>query len=302
MLLSIVTPTRGNFSDYWLEQLLTVKGDVQFVLVYPPGVYRREITDSRVKSLTSPYKGEWMQRFIGLLNADGDYVLALDDDDYAHPDVAELVKLYFEKFPHSLTLRLMQERVPVEQSDQMKRPWEPIPSIESLEVASRRNNGVSILQEVPMAPLRKRFNWRYLIWPFIRRTDDQGPHIENFNNKVWRNDRLQRVLPDLAKVTILGGVLTWIPRIGLDRLMGLYLQAYYCESYRLVGHWMPEPAQIRFTLVDPAQKPPRFHVLSDVLLVRRFPQYGYFWNLFFNKLSYVPRIFAKMLWQRINKG
>ncbi|MBD0335899.1 MAG: glycosyltransferase family 2 protein, partial [Cyanobacteria bacterium Co-bin13] len=66
--LSIVTPTRGNFSDYWLDQLLAVRGDVQFVLVYPPGVPRRAIADPRVKSLTSPYKGEMMQRFVALLN------------------------------------------------------------------------------------------------------------------------------------------------------------------------------------------------------------------------------------------
>lgn len=32
--LSIVTPTRGNFTDYWLAQLLAVKGQVQLVLVY----------------------------------------------------------------------------------------------------------------------------------------------------------------------------------------------------------------------------------------------------------------------------
>ncbi|HEY9762219.1 MAG TPA: glycosyltransferase family A protein [Trichocoleus sp.] len=298
-----MTPTRGNFSEYWLEQLLAVKGDVQFVLVYPPGERRRTVGDPRVKSLTSPYKGEMMQRFIGLLNVDGDFVLALDDDDYVHPDIAESVQTYFDKFPHSLVLRLMQERVPIEQVDDMRRPWQPIPRVETLEVAARRNgNEVPILQEVPIAPLKKHFDWRYLIWPFMSRTDDCGPHIENFNNKVWRNDRLQQVLPDLAKTTILWGVLTWIPRSGFDRLMGLYLQGYYYyRCSRVVGHWMPEPAQIRFTLVDPAQKPPRFHVLSDVLLIKRFPQYGYFWNLFFNKLSYVPRIFAKMLRQKTKR-
>ncbi|MBD0269571.1 MAG: glycosyltransferase family 2 protein, partial [Cyanobacteria bacterium Co-bin8] len=69
-LLSIVTPTLGNFSDYWLEQLMAVKGNVQFVLVYPPGMARRAIADPRVKSLTSPYPGEFIQRFLALLNAD----------------------------------------------------------------------------------------------------------------------------------------------------------------------------------------------------------------------------------------
>ena len=57
-ILSIVTPTRGNFSDDWLENLLQVEGEVQFILVYPPGVSLRKIADDRVTSLVSPYKGE----------------------------------------------------------------------------------------------------------------------------------------------------------------------------------------------------------------------------------------------------
>ncbi|MBD2258527.1 glycosyltransferase family A protein [Pseudanabaena sp. FACHB-2040] len=301
-LLSIVTPTLGNFSDYWLEQLLAVKGDVQFVLVYPPGVARRAIADPRVKSLISPYKGEMMQRFLALLNADGQYVLALDDDDYVHPDVVTPVEAYFAKFPQSLGLRLMQARIPVQDQEAIRQPWGTIPDIAALEVVSRRESDrQTTLQEVPVAPLQRSFDWRYLIWPFTKRTDDHGPHIENFNNKVWRNDKVQQVLPELSKVTVLCGSLTWIPNWGFDRLMGLFLQAAFYQEGTVVGHWMPEPAQVRFMVGDPSQKPPRFHVVSDALLVKGFPQYGYFWNLFFNKLSYVPRIYGKMLRQRGKK-
>lgn len=301
-LLSIVTPTLGKFSDYWLEQLLAVKGSVQFVLVYPPGVPQRAIADPRVKSLTSPYQGEMMQRFVALLNADGRYVLALDDDDYVHPDVAIPVKAYFAQFPQSLGLRLMQARISDRDHEGIRQPWGRIPDIATLEVVSRRNGNLqTTLQEVPIAPLHRRFNWRFLIWPFTQRTDDRGPHIENFNNKVWCNDRLQQVLPEITKATVLWGVLTWVPNWGFDRLLGLFLQAAFYQKGAVVGHWMPEPAQIRFVVGDPAQKPPRFQVLSDILLVKHFPQYGYFWNLFFSKLAYVPRIYGKMLRQQYQK-
>lgn len=72
--LSIVTPTRGDFSDYWLDMLLKVKGDIEFILVYPPEESVKKIDDPRVKILTSPFKGECIQRSIGLLNATGKYV------------------------------------------------------------------------------------------------------------------------------------------------------------------------------------------------------------------------------------
>ncbi len=46
--LSIITPTRGNFSDYWFQQLLSIKGDIQFVLVYPPDATVPSSDDPRV--------------------------------------------------------------------------------------------------------------------------------------------------------------------------------------------------------------------------------------------------------------
>jgi hypothetical protein len=84
--------------------------------------------------------------------------------------------------------------------------------------------------------------------------------------------------------------------------MGLFVQAASFESGATIGHWMPCPAQVRFISQDPALKPPRYHFLSDFLLVKHFPQYGYFWNLFFNKLSYLPRLLGKSLkWKLQNR-
>ena len=297
-ILSIVTPTRGNFTDYWLEQLLTIKGDVQFVIVYPPGVVRKESSDGRVKAITSSYKGEMFQRFTGFLNADGQYIIALDDDDYLHPDVAQLVSDYFGAFPESIVLRLKAEKIDYLDYESYQRDWAAIPVMQNL---SEDGTSDTRLIPLPIAPLTIPFDKRYLIWPFIKRYDDYSPHIENFNNKVWRSEVVQQALPDLSKTTQLLGVITWIPTSGFDRLMGLYVQACCFEPGKKIGHWMPSPCQIRFISQSPSLKPPRYHFLSDFLLVKRFPQYGYFWNLFFNKLSYLPRLLAKSLQWKLQK-
>lgn len=295
--LSIVTPTRGNFSDDWLEQLLNIQGNVEFVLVYFPGVPRKPISDPRVKSLTGPYKGEMMQRFVAFLNATGRYVLALDDDDYVHPDILDLAIAYFQKFPDSLVLRLRSRRIDRENTEAIQKPWQPTPDLATLKVARRTEKGEAylVLQEIPIAPLEKTFDFRYLFWPFLERKDMHGAHIENFNNKVWNNQKVAQILPEISKATQIFGILTWIPTSAFDRLMGLFLQARFYQQDAIIGHWLPRPEQIRFIDKDPALKPPRFHVFSDVLLVKCFPQYGYFWNLFFSKLYGVPRALGKMM-------
>jgi hypothetical protein len=288
-ILSIVTPTRGNFSDYWLERLLSVEGDVQFVIAYPPGASIRQFSDGRVKAIISPYKGEMMQRFMALLNADGKFLLALDDDDFVHPEILTLVKDCFEYYPDAVVLRLLKGKINIEETDLIKRTWEPLASIK--DYTSEENK----LKQVPIAPLDIPFDKRYLIWPFLIRRDDKGRHIENFNNKVWRSEYVQKALPDLSKTTQLWGVLTWIPNSGFDRLLGLFIQAHSFQPGQFIGYWIPGPPQIWFNTQDPALKPPRYHFLSDFILVKTFPKYGYFWNLFFNKLSYLPRLLGKSL-------
>jgi hypothetical protein len=308
-LLSIITPTLGKFSDYWLESILKVEGSVEFVLVYPPKVKIKTIDDPRVTELIGPYKGEMPQRFVGLLNAKGKYVLALDDDDFVHPNICELITQYFNKFSDSWVLRLQKLNIDINDVERIKQPWEAIPDINQLEICKKtpenpypfQKGNYKGLLEVPIAPLNKNFDLRYLIWPFLTRKDNEGYHFENFNNIVWRNDLIQQAIPELSQATKVMGVVTWIPSSGFDRLSGLFVQANFFEPDIIIGHWMPKPEQIRYIDKDPALKPPRFHILSDFLLIKYFPQYGYFWNLFFNKLYNVPRTFVKATKWKLKK-
>ena len=304
-ILSIVTPTRGNFSDYWLEQLLNVKGDrIQFILSYFPGVPITPIDDPRVQILVSPYKGEMMQRFVGLLNATGEYILALDDDDFIHPDILKLTVQYFQKFPDSWVMRPYIAKIDYQNQAELRKPWGEIPDIDALTSPpidpSKPQD--KRLKEVPIIPLNIPVNWGSIFFPYlVSRTDDKGPHIENFNNKVWQNSRVQAILPQIAQSTQFG-ILTWIPRSAFDRLVGVFLQAYYYQPDIPIGHRLPEGTeQIRFADKDPTLKPPRFHAASDFLLFKTFPQYGYIWNLFFAKLYGIPRAFAKLAKNKIQR-
>ncbi len=302
-LLSIVTPTRGDFSSYWFNQLLQVEGNVQFILVYPPNISIKSTDNPRVLNLISPYKGEMMQRFIGILNASGKYILALDDDDLVHPNIAQLVTQYFQRFPDSWILRLQKSIVDFRDLDAIKKEWKSIPNVEQLEICRKtpetpnpyQNGKYTGLLEVPIAPLERHFDLRWLFWPFIERKDNYGYHFENFNNIVWKNEIVQQTLPDLSKATKVSGVITWIPNSGFDRLLGLFVQAKHYQKEAIIGHCMPGEEQIRYIAKPASMKPPRFHVFSDFLLVKYFPKYGYLWNLFFSKLYGVPRAFGKLM-------
>ncbi len=283
VLLSIVTPTRGNFSDYWLEQLLKIQGDIEFVLVYPPGVVTKSISDYRLKTIVSPYKGEVCQRFMGLLNASGEYVIALDDDDFIHPKVANLVTDYFQLFPESWVLRLRQARIDYRDQERLQQDWAEIPNINELKAVSRRQkeDKKKILLKLPIAPLTNKFDLRYLFTPYLQRKDMHGAHIENFNLKVWRNDLLQQTLSELGLAMHLLGEFNWIPFWSLDRLLGLFIQAKFFQENAIIGHWMPGPEQTRY-VVQPQSIKREFRLifLADALLAKHFPKYGYFWNLF----------------------
>ncbi|MFB2882230.1 glycosyltransferase family A protein [Floridanema aerugineum] len=308
--LTIVTPTTGKFSDYWLEQLLKIKGNVEFVLVYYPSVPIRPLDDPRVKILTSPYKGEMMQRFVGLLNATGEYVLALDDDDFVHPDVVDLTIQYFERFPESWILRLKKENIDFKDQERIKQDWGEIPDVRQLEICKKtpenpypyQQGNFKGLLEVPVIPLDKKLDLKFALLPFTGRKDNLGYHFENFNNVVWRNKLVQQALVDLSQTTKVLGAITWIPTSGFDRLLGVFVQAKYFQKDAIIGHWMPSPEQIRYIDKPPELKPPRFHVISDALLVKRYPQYGYLWNLFLEKFYNVPRTVAKFVkWNYFKK-
>ncbi|MEM9543408.1 MAG: glycosyltransferase family A protein [Cyanobacteria bacterium P01_E01_bin.42] len=306
--LSIVTPTLGKFSDYWLEHLLDIRGDdLEFVLVYYPNLPSQPIDDPRVKTLASPYQGAMMQRFTGFMNATGKYILALDDDDFVHPDILDFTRRYFQKFPESWVLRLKIAKIDKNDREKMQAEWHPLPDLDTLNIADRSTSETrrTTLQNVPIAPLYNRFDLRLLI-PFTDRRDDRGPHIENFNNKIWNNAMLQQILPEISQATkVIGGSaaghLAVIPLRAFDRLAGLFFQAYFYQEGKAIGHWMPDPEQIRFASMDPKSKPPRFHILADFILLKRFPQYGYFWNLFVAKFYGAFRAYGKLIKWKLQK-
>jgi glycosyltransferase involved in cell wall biosynthesis len=300
-LLTIVTATLGKYSDYWLEQLLKIKGDVQFILVYPPGVTIKNIDDDRVQILTSPYKGEVIQRFTGLINATGDFVMALDDDDFAHPDLLNLTRGYFQLFPESWVLRLKIQNINDDDEARIKQDWEAIPEVEQLEICKKtldnpfpfQGGNYKGLLEVPITPLDKPLDIRHVIFPWKERTDQNGIHFENFNNKVWKTERVKAALNEISQAMKIMGALTWLPAWSLDRLLGLFIQAKFYEKDAIIGHAMPKPEQIRFILRDGALKQTRIYLLAEILLIKCYPQYGYLWNLCFWQLYTIPKILGK---------
>ncbi|MDI9639044.1 glycosyltransferase family 2 protein [Geitlerinema splendidum] len=301
--LSIVTPTLGRFSADWLEQLLQVRGSVEFVLVYPPNEKIQPPDDPRLRVLYSAYRGEFMQRVTGLLNARGQYVLALDDDDFIHPDVVEIAEAYFHRFSESWVLRLNQLPVDIFDAISLKRPWQPLPDVQQLEICCKtpenpfpfQQGNYQGLLEVPIAPLEKKVDWRYLLMPWIKRTDGEGYHFENFNNIIWSTERVKPALAKLVQSSQLISALTLVPSWTLDRSLGLYLQAQEFEKEIIIGHWMPKPEQIRRTTKPPELRPLRTHIASDFLLLKSFPQYGYFWNIVIHESYGVLKTIARSL-------
>jgi hypothetical protein len=309
-LLTIVTATLGKYSDYWLEQLLKIKGDVQFILVYPPGVPIKNIDDSRVKILTSPYKGEVIQRFTGLLNVTSDFVMALDDDDFAHPDILNLSRKYFQRFPESWVLRLKIENINYYDEVRIKQDWEANADIEQLEICKKtpenpfpfQNGNYKGLLEVPIAPLDKLLDIRHIVVPWKQRTDQNGIHFENFNNRVWKTELVTKTLCEISQAMKIVGALTWLPSWNLDRLLGLFVQAKFYEKNAIIGHAMPKPEQVRFIVRDGAVKGMRIYLWSDLLLIKCYPQYGYLWNLCIWQIYTLPRILGKTMKLKLQEG
>ncbi len=301
-LLSIVTPTRGNFSDSWLTQLVALQGDVQFVLVYPPNTRpdRDRLQDDRFKIVISPYQGEILQRFVGLLNTDGTYILALDDDDLIHPQIAKLTQDYFQRFPESWVLRPRIEAVKIDDQDAIAKPWPELPEVTALsEVKSVSGATEPALYPLPIAPLQNPFDPLLLFNPFRKRHDQSGPHIENFNNKVWRNDIVQPVLQQLSRSMRVYGSITWMPSWSLDRVLGLLLQAHHFEPNKVTGHWLVGAGgQVRRVVASHISKgEQRFFSPGEALLVKIFPRYGYFWNVVCSEIWCDLRRFGSVTWK-----
>ncbi|MCA2505687.1 MAG: transposase [Microcystis sp. M54BS1] len=302
--LSIVIPMREGFGEHWLGELLKVKGDIEFILVHPPGVKPSPVNDPRMKQIVCALRGEIIQRSTGFLNARGTYILTINCDEYLHPEIVTLVKDYFERFPNSWVLRLARCEFPYGEREKLESTWPTIPDVNSLAICSRRENNSNLfkdnnyLLELPIAPLDNPFNPQVFL---NQRRDQNGPHLENFDKKVWKSELVQAATIEITNLMNLLGPIKYIPFWCLDRLLGLYIQAKYFEKERVIGHWMPNsPEQIRIEDNPPEyQRTWRFYFLSEVMLLRKFPQYGYLWNLAIYQFLELPAWMIKSLRQKI---
>ncbi|ACK65223.1 transposase [Rippkaea orientalis PCC 8801] len=291
-ILSIISPTRENFSDHWITELLKVKGAVELILVHPPGMEKYPINDPRLKQINSPFRGEIIQRMTALINASGEYVLSINCDEYLNPDILEIVLQYFKRFPESWLLRLSKKSFPFGDKEGLSNPWVQVDNID--EIAIRRKdqpkeglpeNG-NYLQEIPIAPVDNPFNMLCLI---NIRKDHHGWHTENFDKKVWKNQIVQESLQDLIQTMNFGQLFKYVPFWCMDRLLGLFIQAKFYEKGKIIGHLLPIPEQIRDEDNPPEfARTQRFYVFAEMLLLKRFPQSGYFWNLIISQLTEVP--------------
>ena len=282
--LSIVVPTREGFSDHWLQELLKVRGEVEFILVHPPGMSKYAVDDSRLQQINSSFRGEIIQRLTGLLNVSGKYVLTINCDEYLIPNILAIAVDYFNSFPDSWVLRLSKKAFKFGDKDSLESTWSNIPQIEELKICDRELNYDSgkCLVEIPIAPLDNKLD----LFCFLRkRKDHHGVHTENFDKKVWKNEMLQETLQELSEAMIIGGPFKYVPFWCLDRLLGLFIQAKFFAKGKIIGHLLPLPEQIRVEDNPPNyKKSKRFYLIAEILLLKKFPQYGYLWNLIIDQI------------------
>lgn len=286
--LSIVVPTREGFADHWLQELLKVEGEVEFILVHPPGMAKYAVDDSRLQQINSSFRGEIIQRLTGLLNTSGRYVLTVNCDEYLIPNILEIAVNYFNNFPDSWVLRLSKKSFKFGDKANLEKNWEHIPKLEELAICNQeKGTGLNYdsgncLLEIPIAPLDNKFD---ILCFLRRRKDHHGVHTENFDKKVWKNEMLQETLQELSEAMVLGGPFKYIPFWCLDRLLGLFIQAKFFEKGKIIGHLLPLPEQIRVEDNPPNyKKSKRFYLIAEILLLKKFPQYGYLWNLIIDQV------------------
>ncbi len=292
--LSIVVPTREGFSEHWFTKLLTIEGNVEFILVHPPGMAKHPATDSRLQQINSAFRGEIIQRMTGMLNASGKYILTVNCDEYLTPKIVEVGIEYFTRFPDSWVVRLSRKGFKYGDHAELDNPWQDIPAIRDLAVCfnnkeknKNKNESISYekgncLLEIPIAPLNNKFDWHCF---FRKRKDHHGIHTENFDKKIWKNEMVQETLLDIIQTMIFFGPIKYVPFWCLDRLLGLFIQAKFFEQGKIIGHLLPQPEQIRIEENPPEyKKSQRFYVIAEILLIKRFTQYGYLWNLIIDQI------------------
>jgi hypothetical protein len=283
--LSIIIPMRENVPETWLKELANVKGNVEFILVYPPAVKKLPNIDSRIKQISSAVRGEVFQRITALLNASGTYVLSINCDEYLYPHIEELAKQYFNCFPDSWFVRLRTKSHPYGSQEQLVKEWEEMSPINTFKVKTKTDKDLSeseTLKEIPISPLENKFDPLCI---FRDRKDHHGSHQENFDKKIWKNTLVQENLTDIIKLFTIFGPFKYIPFWCADRLLGLSIQAKLYQKGRakkgqIIAHWLPLPAQIRTEDNPPQYRGTnRRYILGEVLLLKLYPQYGYLWNL-----------------------
>jgi hypothetical protein len=287
--LSIVTPTREGFSDHWIRELMKIKGDVDFIWVHPPGSEKRLVDDPRVHQIISPLRGEIIQRMIGLMNVSSPYILTINCDEYLTPDILEITQQYFDCFPDSWVMRLDKKFFDFGDQAGLESSWETFPNISELK-----------LKEIPISPVDNQFDVSCFFRP---RKDLHGAHTENFDKKVWKNQLVQETLKEFDHLMTLQGPLKYIPFWCLDRVLGLAIQAKFYEKDKIIGHLLPSPEQLRVEDNPPEyRKSKRFYLFAEMLLIRRFPESGYFWNMIVDQLRGIPGRGLSFLYRKITRS
>jgi hypothetical protein len=282
---------REGVPQVWFDGFLAIQGDVELILVYPPGSAPDAPADPRLRQFISPFRGEIIQRLSGLINARGEYILTINCDEYLHPQILTLAQQYFQRFPDSWVFRLRNTTSPYGDEATLFAPWPELPDMATLPTCSYREGTQSqynqgAMLEIPIAPLTNKFD-PALLWR--GRRDLHGSHTENFDKKVWRRDKVQPTLQSILQAMVLLGPVKYLPFWCLDRLLGLSLQAKFFEPGLTIGHKMPMPAQLRSEDNPPEHKRKgRFYIFAEILLIRQFPQYGYLWNLVIHQIREVP--------------
>lgn len=302
-ILSLIIPTREGFSEHWLNELQKIEGDVEFILVHPLGFSKPTIDDQRFKQINSPLRGELIQRISGFLNASGTYLLSINCDEYITPDIVEITQQYFTRFPDCWVMRLSRTSFNYDDKINLEAPWQNPIAINDLKICGKSQGNQNLynpnedLLEIPLAPLDNSFDFKCIL---RGRTDHHGPHSENFDKKVWQTALVQETLKEMLPLLNLGGPLKYVPFWSLDRLLGLFIQAKFFEKGKIIGYLLPLPEQIRIEDNSPDAKRGflRLYVFAEILLLIRFPQYGYLWNLIIDQVRDFPLIAVKVFQEK----
>ena len=237
------------------------------------------------------------------MNARGTYVLSINCDEYIHHNIVEITREYFRNFPESYFFRLKQ-RIFEFGDPTIIQEWKPLQNFAEIKIrktGKKPENSQEpdyseeekqyMMREIPIVPLGNRFDFS----AFLKgRKDHRGPHQENFDKKVWKNEMVQENLQDVVTHLKLLGPFKYIPFWTADRLLGLSIQAKFFEEDKIAGHWLPLPEQLR-TEDNPPEYPRkhRRYVLAEILLLKKYPRYGYFWNLVLSKGDIFSVFFPK---------